>query len=168
MGIFLLMKFYDESIELYEIYNLFLLFIDLFFCNYYYHKDINALSSSCSVIQILLRYHEPLIYDRFNKAYLTTEVYATNWLLTLLCNKNSIDVCLLLFNFIICYNDKAMVYFMIIAFFVNNKETIFSENVFKVIEYITKLGIKDINITKKLLETTIKIKENTPYSIYIF
>ena len=167
MGIFLLMKFYDESIELYEIYNLFLLFIDLFFCNYYYHKDINALSSSCSVIQILLRYHEPLIYDRFNKAYLTTEVYATNWLLTLLCNKNSIDVCLLLFNFIICYNDKAMVYFMIIAFFVNNKETIFSENVFKVIEYITKLGIKDINITKKLLETTIKIKENTPYSIYI-
>ena len=41
-----------------------------------------------------------------------------------------------------------MVYFMIIAFFVNNKETIFSENVFKVIEYITKLGIKDINITK--------------------
>jgi len=167
MGIFLLMKFYDEAIELYEIYNLFILFIDLFFCNYYYQKDIYALRSSCSLIQILLRYHEPEIYDRFNMAYLTTEVYATNWLLTLLSNKNSLEVCLLLYNFIIYYNDKAMVYFMIIAFFSINKETIFSKSVFKVIEYITKLGINNIDITKKLLETTIKIKENTPYSIYI-
>jgi hypothetical protein len=100
-------------------------------------------------------------------AFITSEVYATNWLLTLLSNKNSFDVCLLLFNFIIYYNDKAMIYFIIIAFFVNNKETIFSQNVFKVIEYITKLGINDIDTAKKLLETTIKIKENTPYSIYI-
>ena len=167
MGIFLLMKFFDEKIELYEVYNIFILFIDLFFCNYYYQTEIYALKSSCSLIQILLRYHEPEIYDRFNMAFITSEVYATNWLLTLLSNKNSFDVCLLLFNFIIYHNDKAMIYFIIIAFFVNNKETIFSQNVFKVIEYITKLGINDIDTAKKLLETTIKIKENTPYSIYI-
>jgi len=151
MGIFLLMKFFDEKIELYEVYNIFILFIDLFFCNYYYQTEIYALKSSCSLIQILLRYHEPEIYDRFNMAFITSEVYATNWLLTLLSNKNSFDVCLLLFNFIIYYNDKAMIYFIIIAFFVNNKETIFSQNVFKVIEYITKLGINDIDTAKKII-----------------
>ena len=59
MGVFLLMKFINEKIELYEVYNVFALFIDLFFCNYYYQKEIYALNSSCSLIQLLLRYHEP-------------------------------------------------------------------------------------------------------------
>ena len=167
MGVFLLMKFINEKIELYEVYNVFVLFIDLFFCNYYYQKDLYALNSSYSLIQLLLRYHEPEIYDRFNLAFVTSEVYSTNWLLTALSNKNAFEVCLLLYDFIIYYNDKAMIYFLIIAFIVNNKELIFSKNVFKVIEFITKLGLEKIDETKKLIETAIKIKENTPYSIYI-
>ena len=167
MGIFLLMKFMDESIELYEIYNLFILFIDLFFCNYYYQKDIFALKSSCSLIQLLLRYHEPEIYDLFNQAFVTSEVYATNWLLTVLSNKNSFEVCILLYNFIIYYNDKAMIYFINIAFLVNNKELIISKNVFKVIECVTKLGIDTISKAQNILELALNIKQNTPYSIYI-
>ena len=167
MGIFLLMKFMDEKIELYEIYNIFILFVDLFFCNYYYQKEIFALKSSCSLIQLLLRYHEPEIYDRFNAAFVTSEVYATNWLLTALSNKNSFEVCILLYNFIIFYNDKAMIYFITIAFLLSNKELIFSQNVFKVIELVTKLGIDTMDKAKKILDMAIKIKQNTPYSIYI-
>ena len=167
IGIFLLMKFMDEKIELYEVYNIFILFIDLFFCNYYYQRDIYALKSSCSLVQLLLRYHEPEIYNRFNEAYVTSEVYATNWLLTLLSNKNSFEVCLFLYDFIIYYNDKAMSYYITIAFFVNNKQLIFSQNVFKVIECVTKLGIDKIDIAKKMIEIAINIKQNTPYSIYI-
>ena len=167
MGVFLLMKFMNEKIELYEVYNVFALFIDLFFCNYYYQKEIYALNSSCSLIQLLLRYHEPEIYERFNLAFVTSEVYCANWLLTALSNKNAFEICLLLYEFIIYYNDKAMIYFITIAFIVNNKELIFSKNVFKVIECITKLGLEKIDDVKKLMETAIKIKENTPYSIYI-
>ena len=167
MGIFLILKFLDNKIELYEIYNLFVLFIDLFFCNYYYQTDIFALKSSCSLIQLLLRYHEPEIYDRFNLAFVTSEVYATNWMLTVLSNKNSFEVCLLLYDFLIYYNDKAMIYFITIGFLVLNKELIFAKNVFQVIECVTKLGIEKIEIGKKLLEIAIQIKQNTPYSIYI-
>ena len=167
MGIFLLMKFIDNTIELYEVYNIFVLFIDIFFCNYYYQIDIFALKSSCSLIQLLLRYHEPEIYDRFNLAFVTSEVYATNWLLTVLSNKNSFEVCLLLYDFLIYYIDKAMVYFITIAFFVLNKELIFEKNVFQVIECVTKLGIEKINIAIKLLEIAFQVKQNTPYSIYI-
>ena len=167
MGIFLLMKFLDNTIELYEVYNLFILFIDLFFCNYYYQKEIFALKSSCSLIQLLLRYHDPEIYDLFNQAFVTSEVYATNWLLTALSNKNSFEVCVLLYNFIIYYNDKAMIYFINIAFLVSNKELIISNNVFKVIECVTKLGIESIPKAQNILELAINIKQNTPYSIYI-
>ena len=58
MGVFLLMKLGDEKIELYDVYNVFLLFLDLFFCNYYYETNVNAINSSCSLMQLLLRYHD--------------------------------------------------------------------------------------------------------------
>lgn len=100
MGIFLLMKFMEnDKIELYEVYNVFLLFLDLFFGNYYYIKEIYALKSSCSLIQLLMRYHEPEIYNKFNMAFVTPEVYSTNWVLTCFSNKNSFEVCILLFDF---------------------------------------------------------------------
>ena len=167
MGIFLLMKFMDGKIELYEVYNIFLLFVDLFFCNYYYEKDIYALNSSCSLMQLLLRYHEPDIYNKFNLAFVTPEVYSTNWLLTCFSNKNSFEVSLLLFDFLIKNNDQAMIYYLIIAFFFNNKEKILSLDVFLVIQYITKLGLNNLEEVQKLMETAILVKNNTPYSIYI-
>ena len=168
MGIFLLMKFMEnDKIELYEVYNVFLLFLDLFFCNYYYVKEIYALKSSCSLIQLLMRYHEPEIYNKFNMAFVTPEVYSTNWVLTCFSNKNSFEVCILLFDFLIYYNDQAMIYYLVIAFFINNKDVILSQDVYHVIECITKLGLDNIEIVQKLMETAIRVKENTPYSIYI-
>ena len=168
MGIFLLMKFMEnDKIELYEVYNVFLLFLDLFFGNYYYIKEIYALKSSCSLIQLLMRYHEPEIYNKFNMAFVTPEVYSTNWVLTCFSNKNSFEVCILLFDFLIYYNDQAMIYYLVIAFFINNKDVILSQDVYHVIECITKLGLDNIEIAQKLMETAILVKENTPYSIYI-
>ena len=167
MGIFLLMKFMDGNIELYDVYNVFLLFIDLFFCNYYYEKEIYALNSSCSLMQLLLRYHEPEIYNKFNLAFVTPEVYSTNWLLTCFTNKNSFNVSILLFDFLIKNNDQAMIYYLITAFFYNNKEKILSLDVFHVIQCITKLGLDNLEEVQKLMESAILIKNNTPYSIYI-
>ena len=167
MGVFLLMKCMDDKIELYEVYNMFLLFLDYFFCNYYYDKEIYALKSSCSLMQLLLRYHEPEIYNKFNLAFVTPEVYSTNWILTCFSNKNSFEVCLLLYDFIIYYNDQAMIYYLIIAFFLNNKDIILSQDVFHVIQCITKLGLENIDVVLELMKTAISVKNNTPYSIYI-
>ena len=167
MGIFLLLKFMDESIELYDVYNVFLLFVDLFFFNYYYEKDVYALKSSCALIQLLLRYHEPKIYEIFNLAFVTSEVYSTNWILTCFTTKNSFEISVLLYDFLIHYNDKAMIYYYIIAFFKNNREEILSQDVFHIIQCITKLGINDFKIANDLMETALYIKKNSPYSLYI-
>ena len=166
MGVFLIMKFMDDKIELYDVYNVFLLFLDLFFSNYYYDKEIYALSSSCSLIQLLLKYHEPEIYNLFNLALVTPEVYSTNWLLTCFSNKNSFEVSLILFDFLIHYIDQAMIYYLIIAFYMNNKKLILSQEIFFVIQCITKLGL-NVETVQKLMETAINVKKNTPYSLYI-
>ena len=167
MAIYLLMKCKDDNIELYEVYNVFLMFLDIFFCNYYYLKEIYALKSSYSLMQLLFRYHEPEIYNKFNEAFVTPEIYCTNWLLTCFSNKNSFEVCLLLYDFLIHYKDQAMIYYFIISFFMNKKNLILSQDVFHVIEYITKLRLEDIKIANQLMETALLVKENTPYSIYI-
>ncbi len=167
MGVFLLMKCMDDKIELYEVYNMFLLFLDYFFCNYYYDKEIYALKSSCSLIQLLMRYHEPEIYNRFNLAFVTPEVYSTNWLLTCFSNKNSFEVSILLYDFLLFYNDQAMIYYLIVAFFLNNKKIILSQDIFHVVQCITKLGLVNVEVVQKIMETAIKVKENTPYSLYI-
>ena len=64
------------------------MFYGCFLINYYLGKDINALNSSCSLMDLLLKYHEPEIYNKFNIAFITPQIYATNWLLTCLSNKN--------------------------------------------------------------------------------
>ena len=167
MAIFLLLKFKEDSIELYEVYNVFLMFLDIFFCNYYYIKEIYPIKSSCSLMELLFRYHEPELYNRFNEAFVTPEIYCTNWLLTCFSNKNSFEVCLLLYDFLIYYEDQAMIYYLIISFFMNYKNIILSQDVFHIIDSITKLRIENIEVIKNLMEIAITVKKNTPYSIYI-
>ena len=166
MGVFLIMKFMDDKIELYDVYNVFVLFLDLFFSNYYYDKEICALKSSYSLMQLLLKYHEPEIYNLFNLSLVSPEVYSTNWLLTCFSNKNSFEVSLILFDFLIHYIDQAMIYYLIIAFYMNNKKLILSQEIFLVIQCITKLELK-VETVQKLMETAISVKKNTPYSLYI-
>ena len=168
MGVFLLMKCMDnDKIQLYDVFNMFSQFLDIFFCNYYYDKEIFALQSGCSLMQLLLRYHEPEIYNKLNLAFVTPEVYSTNWLLTCLSNKNSFEISILLFDFLIFNNDQAMIFYLNIAWFIIKKDTILSQNVFFVVQNITKLGIDNIEFVDKLMKTAVQVKENTPYSLYI-
>lgn len=81
MGVFYLMR-HNTHIELYTIYNVFSMFIDVFFTNYYYEKTIYALQSSIAIVELLLKYHEPDLFSLFNKSYVTSQMYTTNWILT--------------------------------------------------------------------------------------
>ena len=82
IALFYLLKKYDDSVDLLQIFNVFSMFLDLYFTNYFYFKNIDALHSSLAVIDLLLKYHEPEIYNHFNRSFATAQVYATNWLIT--------------------------------------------------------------------------------------
>lgn len=81
-ALYLMKKYSSTKIELYKIFNIFSCFIDVYFTNYFREKELYALHSSISLVELLLKYHEPEIYLFFQKSFITSEVYATNWILT--------------------------------------------------------------------------------------
>jgi len=167
MTVFLSLKFKEPSIEIYKIYNCFNLFMDYFLINFYKGKDISSLNSCYSIFDLLLKYHEPAIYNKLNISFITPVIYSTNWLLTYLTNKNTIVVSYVIFNFLINEMDKSMVFFLCIALLKYNKNDIINSPNYKLIEYISKLNIESIEIANKVINLALNIRENTPYSLYI-
>ena len=167
MAVFLSMLFKDPAIEMYKVFNCFSLFMDFCLINYYIGNDINAFNSSCSLIDLLLRYHEPKIFNRFNLSFITPQIYATNWLLTVYSNKNSLNISYIIYNFLINESDQALIYFLCIAIFQYHKDKILSIESFQILEFISKLSIESIEMANQLIKLALKIKENTPYSLYI-
>ena len=165
--VFLSFKFKESSIEIYQIYNCFNLFMDYFLINFYKGKDISSLNSCYSIFDLLLKYHEPAIYNKLNISFITPVIYSTNWLLTYLTNKNTIVVSYVIFNFLINEMDKSMVFFLCIALLKYNKNDIINSPNYKLIEYISKLNIESIEIANKVINLALNIRENTPYSLYI-
>ena len=167
MTIFLSFKFKESSIELYKIYNCFNLFMDYFLINFYKGKDISSLNSCYSIFDLLLKYHEPEIYNKLTISFITPVIYATNWLLTYLSNKNTIVISYVIFNFLINEMDKTMVFFLCIALLKYNKVNILDLPYFKVIDFISNLKIENIEIANNIINLALKIRQNTPYSLYI-
>ena len=81
-ALYLMRKYSSKKIELYTIFNIFSCFIDIYFTNYFWEKELYALQSSISLVELLLKYHEPELYFLFQKSFVTSQVYATNWILT--------------------------------------------------------------------------------------
>ena len=82
MGPFLFIKA-NFNISLSKLYNLSSCFIDKFLTNYYNDDEFYSLQSSLGGVQILLKYHQPILYNIFEKFVITPDLYATSWILTL-------------------------------------------------------------------------------------
>ena len=79
---FLLLKS-KLNISLCRVYNLFSCFVGRFLTNFYIEKDFYSLQSSLGLLNILLKYHNPMLYYLLEYAMITPEMYATSWLLTI-------------------------------------------------------------------------------------
>jgi hypothetical protein len=70
------------SLTLTKLFNLFVCFIEKFLTNYYYEDEFFSLQSSLALLKILLKYHDPEMYNIFEFGLITPEMYATSWILT--------------------------------------------------------------------------------------
>lgn len=66
-----------------KIYNLFSLFINRYFSNYYHESEFFTLQSSLGLIRLLLKYHCTQINKIFEISFISPEMYSTSWLLTI-------------------------------------------------------------------------------------
>ena len=164
LGPFLLLKVKIPTMKLSRIYNLFTLFIDYFFSNYYYETDLFSFISSISLVNLLLKYHCPDLYTLFQENNITAEMYAINWLLTTYANKNSLEITYMLWDILLEENDQLFIHFMVIAFLLYHKEKIGETDGSSIPVFFSKNQVSTKELLNDLVKSAREIRNNTPIS----
>ena len=164
LGPFLLLKVKLPKLTLSKIYNLFTLFIDLFFSNYYYEVELFSFRSSISLVNLLLKYHDPSLYTLFKENNISPEMYAINWLLTTYANKNSLEITYTLWDTMLEENDQLFIHFMVIAFLLYHKKKFFETDGSSIPVFFSKNQIGTKELLTEIVKSAREIRKNTPIS----
>ena len=165
-GPFILLK-YKLQISFSEIYAMLVCFIDKFLTNYFHETEFYSLKSSLSLINLLLRYHDPELFNRFEYSLITPDLYGTSWLLTLFSNKCSLNVVYHLWDKLILFDDILFPQFFITAFLIKNKQKFFNIDCTIILSILSQLRIDTIEEVDEILNFAAEIRDQTPNSFYL-
>ena len=166
-GPLILIQHKIKQIKLPKIYLFGEVFIDKFLPNYYYETDFCALKGSLRLFFILLKYHEPSVYNVLDKNEILPEMYATNWIMTLMSGKLRIDVLFELWNYLLEYDDQLLIHFILVAFIKLKRELIIKCDKTFLPSLMANLTILEKDELKKIIELADDLRKKTPYSFRI-
>ena len=163
-GPLILLKHKFKNLKFSKIYDLGEVFIDQFLPNYFYEKDLYSLKSSLSLFLILLRYHEPSVYNRLDVTEIRPEAYATSSITTLMTGKLKLNLVYELMEKIIKCQDPLIIHFILVALFIHQREMIINCDKFHVATLMTTLTMTSIEELNIVFNLALKLREQTPYS----
>ena len=168
LGPFILLK-YKLKISFSRIYKLFVCFVDKFSTNYFHESDFYSLRSSLSLINLLLRYHEPDLFHKFEHRLISPDLYATCWLMTLFANKCTLNVTYYLWDKLILFDDNLFPHFYIVSLLITNKDKCIGKgNDFStILSMLSDLHIDTIEEVNKIIDQATEIRDKTPNSLYL-
>ena len=166
-GPLLLLKYKFPSLKLSKIFDIGEVFIDKFLPNFYYEKEVFSLKSSLGLFIILLRYHEPSVYNRLDSLEILPEMYATNWIMTLLSAKIKLDVIYDYWEEIIKTGDPLILHFILVSIIKLNREMIINCDTNLLPGLMASLTIQKKEELKPIMEMALELRTQTPYSFRI-
>ena len=166
VGPFMLMK-HKLQLSLSYVYKLFVCFIDKFLHNYYHDKDFYSIKSSFSLINLLLKYHDPELFYRLQHCMIFPDLYATSWLMTLFSNKCYLKPLYYLWDKIILFDDTLFPIFFIIALLIINKKKIMKNDTSAILSALSDLEIQTVEEVKAIINFAAELKDSTPNSFYL-
>ena len=166
-GPLILLKYKFKNLKFSKIFDLGEVFIDQFLPNYFYEKDLYSLNSSLGLFLVLLRYHEPSVYNRLDVTEIKPEMYATNPLTTLMTGKLKLDLVYELMERIIKCQDPLIIHFILVALFIYQREMIINCDRTYVATLMTSLSITTMEELNTIFDMALKLREQTPYSYRI-
>ena len=166
-GSLILLKYKFKNMKLSKLFDIGEVFIDQYLPNYFYEKEIFSLQSSLSLFVILLKYHEPSVYNRFDNTETMPQMYATNSIITLMSGKLKINIVYELWERIIQSNDPLMIHFILVAHFIKHREMIINCEKMYLATLITTISINSIEELNYIFDLAFKLREKTPYSYRI-
>ena len=166
-GPLILMKHKFKQLKLSKIFLWGDLFIDRFLPNYFYEKEFYSLKCSLAVFVILLKYHEPSVYNRLDKMEMMPEMYATNWLMTLMSGKVKLDLLFVLWDYIIEHDDPLFMHFVLVALLKYKRELIINCDKSLLPPLISNLTMTSKEELKIIMDLADELVKKTPYSFRI-
>ena len=166
-GALILLKYKFKNMNFSKLFDLAEVLIDQYLPNYFYEKEIYSLQSSLSLFVILLKYHEPSVYNRFDATETLPQMYATNSIITLMSGKLKINIIYELWERIIKSKDPLMIHFILVAHFITHRELIINCEKLLLATLINAIGINTIEELDNIMELAFKLRERTPYSFRI-
>ena len=166
-GPLLLLKYKFPNLKLSKIYDIGEVFIDKFLPNYFYEKEFFSLKSALGLFVILLRYHEPSVYNRLDNLEILPEMYATNWVMTFLSAKIRLNVLYSYWNEIIKTGDPLILHFILVSIIKLKREMIINCDTNLLAGLMTALTIENKEEIKTIMDMAFELRTQTPYSFRI-
>jgi hypothetical protein len=141
-GPLLLLQYKIPDLKLGKIFNIGEVFIERFTPNYFYEKEFYSLKSALGLYKILLRYHEPSVYNRLDQYNIVPEMYATNWMMTFLSAKIGLNLLYDYWNEIIKTQDPLIMHFILVSFIKMKRELIINCDTNLLAPLMTSLSLK--------------------------
>ena len=167
LGPFLLLKIKLPKVKISRLYNLFTLFIDYFLPNYFYEPELFSFRSSVSLVTLLLKYHDPELYNLFTENNISSEMYSINWLLTTFANKNSLEITYSLWDILLEENDQLFIHYMIISFLHHHRKKFMETDGSSIPVLFSKIQISTKEELTEIVNRAREMRKNTPLSLRI-
>ena len=166
-GALLFLRYKIPTLKLSKIFDLGEVFIDKFSPNYFYEDEFYSLKCSLALFIILLRYHEPCVYNKLDQYEILPEMYATNWMMTFFSGKIRLDLIYDYWLEIIKTEDPLILHFILVSFIKLKRELIIKCDNNLLASLMTSLTIRAKEEIKSIMDLAFKLREQTPYSFRI-
>ncbi len=188
----ILMKYKIPNLTYIEIYNIAESIINIYLPNYYINPvDINQITyeiidnqkrnnsnqkiekffplvPSLELFNLLLKYHEPAIFNLFDKFNIEPKLYAIKWFMTCFFNELKINILYTFIDYLILINDHLFLHYFLVALIKVNRDKIFKiKDKMKYLPFLSQLTINTNEELNDIISTAIEIRELTPYSFRI-
>ena len=167
-GPLILLKYKYKNLPLYSIINLASAMIDKFLPNYFYEKSVFSLKSAMALFQILLKYHEPRVYNKLELADIKPELYTMNWIINYQSSKFPLNLFYYFWDKMISINDNLFIFFFMVALLQYHRDIIINSDENYLNYIIGNLPIKSTNEIDLIINKAIELRNNTPYSFRLW
>ena len=167
-GPLILLKYKFKKLSLYYIINLASGIVDKFFPNYFYEKEVYSLHSAIALFNILLKYHEPTVYNKLEKADVKPELYTMNWFINYQSGKYTLNLFYYFWDQIIKIDDPLFIHFFLIGLIKYYREIIINTEENYLPALISNLPIKTNKDIDNIINIAKDLRNITPYSFRLW
>ena len=167
-GPLVLLKYKIKNLPLFYIINLGAALIDKFLPNYFYEKSIYSLKSAIALFQVLLKYHEPTVFNKLELADIKPELYTMNWFINYQSGKFPLNLFYYFWDKMITINDPLFIHFFLVALIQFHRELIINSDQNYLPALVSNLPIKSTSDLDNIINKALLLRKQTPYSFRLW